>query len=133
MKNILRIIVLGAIVIGLAILVIDGASFLLSEDPKPYTDSGKIVEKSNKDVVIKHGVNTELYLCVEFEKRGFKAVNVDATTYFKYKVGDIFSCEVTNRAIITLRQVLGIGILGTIAILTLILFLLWLMPDSVWK
>lgn len=53
-----------------------------------YEDCGRIESKSTDEVAIKHGVQTELYLNVQFKKTGFKAMNVDPTTYFHYKEGD---------------------------------------------
>lgn len=53
-----------------------------------YEDCGKIVSKSADEVSIKHGSQTELYLNVQFNKSGFRSMNVNPTTYFHFKTGD---------------------------------------------
>ena len=50
-----------------------------------YQDCGKVVGSSSEDRPIKHGTQTDLYLLIQFEKQGFKAQEVDPTTYYKYK------------------------------------------------
>ena len=49
---------------------------------------GIITKKSEDETKIKHGVRTELYLIVDFEKIGTKAINVDPNTYFTNNKGD---------------------------------------------
>lgn len=53
-----------------------------------YLDCGTIVSKSQDEVVIKYGTETELYLNVQFKKAGFRSVKVNPTTYFKFNVGE---------------------------------------------
>lgn len=57
--------------------------------PIEYKDCGKIVSKSNDEITIKHGTRTELYLNIQFEKDGFKSIEVEPTSYFKHKINDI--------------------------------------------
>lgn len=51
-------------------------------------DTGIIISKSNDEVAIKHGSRTQLFLNIQFDKKGFESVEVLPTTYFKYKVGE---------------------------------------------
>jgi hypothetical protein len=50
-----------------------------------YKDCGKVVGSSSQDRPLKHGMTTDLYLLIDFEKDGFQAQEVGPTTYFKYK------------------------------------------------
>ena len=60
--------------------------FFLTHPAHPkYLDCGKVVSKSQDEVVIKYGTRTELFLNVQFKKTGFKAVEVNATDYFGTK------------------------------------------------
>lgn len=54
-----------------------------------YEDCGEVISKSNDEVAIKHGTQTELYLNVQFRKSGFRSMEVSPTTYFHNKVGDV--------------------------------------------
>ncbi len=51
-------------------------------------DCGVVKSKSANEVAIKYGVNTMLYLNIDFKQSGFRSINVGPTTYFKYKEGD---------------------------------------------
>lgn len=53
-----------------------------------HNDCGVIKSKSADDLIIRHGHRTELYLNIEFDKKGFYAKEVEPTTYYKYNVGD---------------------------------------------
>jgi len=62
--------------------------FFTHEHSPKYTDCGIIKSKSQDEVIIKYGTKTELFLNVEFDKAGFKSVEANPTTYFKYNIGD---------------------------------------------
>lgn len=49
---------------------------------------GTVAYKSADEVQIKHGTTTELYLGVDFDDIGRKAINVSVDTYFSNKKGD---------------------------------------------
>ena len=88
LANTIRIIIFGLLIAGALYCTV----FCITKPPKPtYYDCGWVVSKSSEEVTIKHGVNTDLYLNVKFEKTGFKSVKVYPTTYFKYNRGD-FVC-----------------------------------------
>jgi hypothetical protein len=61
---------------------------MLNDMNPTYLDCGKVVSKSNDEVAIKHGVRTELYLNIQFEKSGFQSIECNPTTYFSKEVGD---------------------------------------------
>lgn len=83
-KNIIRTITLTII----AIVAIFSISYTLTHEARPeIEDCGEIVSKSDDEVRIKHGYRTNLYLNVQFEKNGFKSMQVNPTTYFKYQKG----------------------------------------------
>lgn len=52
-----------------------------------YLDCGKITEKATSEKEVLFGSKTIMLLCVQFEKTGFKTIEVDYNTFFKYKVG----------------------------------------------
>lgn len=64
---------------------------------------GIIISKSNDEVAIKHGSRTQLFLNIQFNKKGFESVEVEPTTYFKYKVGECICIDFhKNDAIIAI-------------------------------
>ena len=84
-KNIVR--VISALTVGLYSIYCIFFFFANSHNPT-YSDCGKIISKSQDEVVIKYGTSTELYLNIQFEKSGFKSINAKTTDYFHYKKGD---------------------------------------------
>jgi hypothetical protein len=85
LKNILRIILGSVTAIFLTYCTV---IFFINPETARFTDCGKIISKSSDEVAIKHGTQTELYLNIQFEKSGFKAINVAPTDYFHYKKGE---------------------------------------------
>ena len=69
-------------------LIFTGIAFSIREGiyPETYKDCGKIKNK----IVVPGGYKRsgKTFLGVQFQKTGFKAVQVDETTYLKYEVGD---------------------------------------------
>lgn len=63
-------------------------NFIVAARDPSYLDCGEVVSKSADEVAIKRGVNTRLYLNVQFNKSGFRSVSCNPTTYFSKKVGD---------------------------------------------
>ena len=70
------------------LLIFTGIAFSIREGiyPETYKDCGKIKNK----IVVPGGYKRsgKTFLGVQFQKTGFKAVQVDETTYLKYEVGD---------------------------------------------
>lgn len=68
--------------------IFTGIAFSISEGmyPETYKDCGKVKNK----IVVPGGYKQsgKTFLGVQLEKTGFKAVQVDETTYLKYEVGD---------------------------------------------
>ncbi len=83
-RNIVRIITLAPLTIYLLYCV---CFFIVYPLHPKYNDCGKIISKSNDEVAIKHGSRTELYLNIQFNKTGFKSIEVSPTTYFKHSIG----------------------------------------------
>lgn len=91
---------------------------------------GTIVSKSNDEVAIKHGTQTQLFLNIEFDKKGFESVQVLPTTYFKHKVGE--------RVCIDFQHNDGIIATGFISFWILIVcilyfFFVWVFFGEFWK
>ena len=69
-------------------LIFTGIALSISEGiyPETYKDCGKVKNK----IVVPGGYKRsgKTFLGVQFQKTGFKAVQVDETTYLKYESGD---------------------------------------------
>jgi hypothetical protein len=61
---------------------------MTNENCPKYLDCGKVISKSNDEVIIKRGSKTNLYLNVQFKQSGFISVESNQTTYFSHNVGD---------------------------------------------
>jgi len=85
LKNIIRIITLLPLSIYLLYCIYH---FSVNNVNPTYLDCGKVIAKSNDEVPIKHGVRTELYLIVNFNKSGVKSIQSNTETYFTKNVGD---------------------------------------------
>lgn len=118
LKNILRIILGSAVAIFLTYCSI---IFVTQPDTIRNSDCGKIQSKSSDEVAIKHGTQTELYLNIQFEKAGFKAINVNTTDYFHYQKGDkvCFDLAEKNQVFHRLTWMMG-GLNIVIAILIIL-------------
>jgi hypothetical protein len=79
MKKIIRIIVLTTLALYACFT---SGYFLINNVHPTYKDCGIVRSKSADEVTIKHGTRTDLYLNVDFEKAGFKCVDVSRETYF---------------------------------------------------
>jgi hypothetical protein len=107
--------------------------FIVNPAHPTRPDCGKVISKSQDEVVIKYGTETKLYLNVQFDKEGFKAVNVSPTTYFDTKNGKrvCFDLYLPVSDWYMLRLVFGILFLivgGVIAIGFFVAFLIG--PDK---
>jgi hypothetical protein len=81
-RNIVRMVTF----VPLGLLILYSIYYALTHDPHPrYKDCGVVVSKSNDEVPIKHGSKTELYLNIQFDKSGFRSIECEPTTYFKYQ------------------------------------------------
>ena len=85
LKNIVRILLLTPLAMYLLYCCFH---FILFENRPQYLDCGTVVSRSNDEVAIKHGTQTNLYLNVQFENSGFRSIECSPTTYFSKKVGD---------------------------------------------
>ena len=99
---------------------------------KTYGDCGFIVSRSTDEIVIKHGTRTELYLNVQFDKSGFKSIDVSPTTYFKYKKGDRVCFDLHKD--IPLKQmiftIIGEMVIFIVVVMSLGFFFIWLFTES---
>ena len=84
---------------------------------------GTIISKSNDEVAIKHGSQTQLFLNIQFDKKGFESVEVDPTTYFKYKVGERIRIDFQEN-----EAFIGIGFIASwlLIIVVAYFFICWL-------
>lgn len=89
----------GADCLRIAILSIIGAGFIIFsaismkyfiETPhiERVSQTGTVISKSQDEVTIKYGTETELYLNIQFDNVGFKSIEVEPTTYFGSDVGE---------------------------------------------
>lgn len=90
-----------------------------------YLDCGVIRSKSGEEIAIKHGVKTILLLNIDFNKTGFKSIEVDYTTYFKYLKGQniCFNLEKKQTIIHTIFFVVSY-IVHIVVVYSLIYYLL---------
>jgi len=90
-----------------------------------YLDCGMIRSKSGEEIAIRHGVKTILLLNIDFNKTGFKSIEVDYTTYFKYLKGQniCFNLE-KEQTIIHLIFFVVSYVVQTFIVLVLIYYLL---------
>lgn len=97
----------GADCLRIAILSIIGAGFIIFsaismkyfiETPLHLKESqtGTVISKSQDEVTIKYGTQTELYLNIQFDKLGFKSIEVEPTTYFGSNVGERVTFRLTK-------------------------------------
>lgn len=93
-----------------------------------FKDCGELISKSTDETIIKYGTKTELYLNVQFEKQGFKSINVDETTYFKSKKGE-YMCFLFDKEIENIKRIniiIGCIFLIIVSFISLVLFFIWL-------
>lgn len=129
-KNIVRVVILTPVLTYLFYCVYH----LLSNEYNPtFLDCGIVISRSTDEIAIKHGSKTELYLNVQFKKSGFKSINCEPTTYFKYKKGDnvCFNIDKDMGKWYNINNSVGLIVLVILTIM-LVLFLLfyYLLPDS---
>ncbi len=129
LKNILRALTL----IPLSVYLLYCSYYAITHDIEPkYMDCGKVVSKSNDEVSIKHGVRTELYLNVQFEKSGFYSVEVSPTTYFLRKKGDRVCFKLPEPVSVWhgINHIIGVIVLIILSIIALVTFIGYLLPDD---
>lgn len=109
-------IIIGYLIYCTALFLIEGLF------PKTR-ECGIVKSKFNEEVSIKHGTKTELYLIMQF-KTYEKAINVDVLTYSKAKVNDTlcFNTDVKRSFFKELSSF--IGLLITIMLIGMLLYLL---------
>jgi hypothetical protein len=127
-KKIIRIVTLTGV--G-AFLLYCAGFFIINPVYPEYKDCGKVISKSQDEISIKYGVQTMLYLNIQFEKSGFKSVDVCPTTYFKSKIGDnlCFNLneEVTGWYLV--RSCIGAMVLAVLGIVFVFFFIGYLIED----
>lgn len=127
-KNIIRVITLLPLFFYLLYCVF---YFANNEVTPTYLDCGKVVSKSNDEIVIKHGVKTELYLNVNFNKSGFKSILCTPTTYFSKKIGDnvCFSLDENVSQWHKTNMLIGFSVIAFLTVVFILLFIKhFLMP-----
>ncbi len=131
LKNIIRAITL--VPLGVYLICCCFHVFINGVRPQ-YLDCGIVESKSSDEVSIKHGVRTELYLNIRFEKTGFKSIGCSPTTYFSKKVGERvcfdLNQEVSN--FYHISSLIGIVILAIGAIVLLVMFIGYISPEGFW-
>lgn len=78
-------------IFGIAIFVFSIYStiyFVKTPHIERTSQVGTVISKSQDEVIIKNGSQTELYLNIQFDKVGFKSIEVEPTTYFGSDVGE---------------------------------------------
>lgn len=105
--------------------------FITTDNQPTYNDCGIVLSKSNDEIAIKHGVKTELYLNIQFNKSGFKSVNVEPTTYFSKKVNDriCFDLNESQNWWRNIRWFIGFATLFMLCYILVILFVEYLVSD----
>lgn len=109
------------ILISLAVgLIICCLTYMWFNPFRPkYTDCGTIQHKATKDEMNKYRLEVQPYLMVQFDKSGYKAVDVTREIYHKYKEGDRICFDLPEQ-----RSFLN-ELIWIIALMTLAIFLLY--------
>lgn len=95
------------------------------------TECGIVKSKSADEIVIKHGTQTELYLNIQFEKSGFKSIEVEPTLYFQKKKGDKICLSLYDRENSHPLFWVSGAVLGVLmSCIILVLFFTWLFDIS---
>lgn len=92
---------------------------------KKEIDCGVIISHSSDEISIKHGVSTELYLNIQFEKQGFISKEVSPTLYFKYENGDKI-CFTINEKDTPKKMIIYSFALLTLTILFIMLLMIFI-------
>ncbi len=85
----LRIVILS--IIGVAFIIFSTISmkyFIETPHIERVSQIGTVISKSQDEITIKYGTDTELYLNIQFDNVGFKSIEVEPTTYFGSDVGE---------------------------------------------
>ena len=122
LKNIIRVITLFPLFFYLLYCVF---YFANNEVSPTYLDCGKVVSKSNDEIAIKHGVKTELYLNVDFNKSGFQSILCTPTTYFSKKIGDnvCFSLDENVSQWHKTNMLIGFSVIAFLTVVFILLFI----------
>jgi len=101
--------------------------FIVNPLKPTYTDCGILRSKSGQEISIKHGSQTQLYMNIDFKESGFKSVEINPTTYFKYKVGDTVCLKLDKYIkydfLFSFSGMLFISVLGIFFLWWLIMYL----------
>lgn len=98
MKKILRWVVPIAIVVFILTETVIGYDHWKT-DSQEATYYGTVESVGTKEHAVKHGTSTDLYLLVNFDKLGKKAVDVSPTTFYSTKEGERVGFAYDNRHI----------------------------------
>ncbi len=86
-KNFLRLTVIGfAILYGIYATYIGGVTlYKMNHD---HLECGTVIARMSDEVTIKHGVDTQLILVIDWENKPTDDIEVSPTTYYTSKVGN---------------------------------------------
>lgn len=89
---------------------------------------GTVISKSQDEVIIKHGTQTELYLNIQFDKVGFKSIEVEPTTYFGSNVGErvVFGLIKEKTGLQITKFIWGFLVSAIAIIALIVIFIRWL-------
>jgi hypothetical protein len=89
---------------------------------------GTVISKSQDEVTIKNGTQTELYLNIQFDKVGFKSIEVEPTTYFGSDVGERVSFGLIKEktGFQLFKFIWGFLIVAVAIITIIVIFIRWL-------
>lgn len=88
-SDLIRYVILTVFGIAMFVFSIYSAIYFIKTPHIERTSQvGTVISKSQDEVTIKHGTQTELYLNIQFDNVGFKSIEVEPTTYFGSAVGE---------------------------------------------
>jgi hypothetical protein len=89
---------------------------------------GTVISKSQDEITIKNGSQTELYLNIQFDKVGFKSIEVEPTTYFGSDVGERVSFGLIKEktGFQFFKFIWGFLIVAVAIITIIVIFIRWL-------
>ncbi len=96
--DVLRIVIISILATWVFIFTAMSISYFI-ETPfhNKESQTGTVRSKSDDEITIKNGAQTELYLNVDFDNIGFKSIEVEPTTYFSSEVGEIVTFKLTKK------------------------------------
>lgn len=123
-------------IFGIAIFVFSIYStiyFIKTPHIERTNQVGTVISKSQDEVTIKNGSQTELYLNIQFDKVGFKSIEVEPTTYFGSDVGERVSFGLIKEktGFQFFKFIWGFLIVAVAIITVIVIFIKWLFDIKV--